>query len=156
MTLRQAASYALVALGLLQISGYLLEAIPLRAIGAASAASPLPIVFSDVKGLETFASEFSVTLNSTDGTSRRLSITPREYAKFPGPYNRRNVYGAAISYGHRLPELLWKSVLYYGFCHPGTLVREMGLGQDFREVIVHIETKTAGRNDKWQLALACR
>lgn len=155
MSKRDKLAIALLALGLLQMAGYLTGSRALRGLGAATVASPLPIVFSDVKGLETFASEFTLKVSRVAQISEHIPVTPELYAKFGGPYNRRNVYGAAISYGPRLPEPLWRSVLGYGFCANGPLAKGLGLGEGLREVTVEIETKTEGRVGIWNLDVSC-
>lgn len=126
----------------------------LKGIGAASAASPLPKVFSDVAGLETFASEF-VVLYTVRGRETELPITPDLYARLRGPYNRRNVYGAALSYAPRLPEPLWQSVYCYALASNGPLRRELGVPSDASAVRVRIRTRTAGRAGTWLLDPRC-
>lgn len=156
MKVRQIGYYSLIGIGALQMIGYAFGITALRGLGAATTASPLPIVFSDVKGLETFASSFSVALTFNGGSTKTYPITPKEYGQFRGPYNRRNVYGAAISYGPRLPEAIWKSVLRYGFCKPGVLTEEMGFGTGIEKASVLIKTQTANRDDAWELVCECR
>lgn len=50
------------------MTGYITGSVTLRGLGAATAASPLPKVFSDVDGLETFAGEFTIHYRQSDGT----------------------------------------------------------------------------------------
>ena len=59
------AALGLVFVGCLPVTGYLVDSRVLRGLGAATAAAPFPKVFSDVDGLETFASDF--TLHWRDG-----------------------------------------------------------------------------------------
>jgi hypothetical protein len=138
-----------------QMAGYLLGSRTLRGIGAATCAAPFPKVFSDVDGLETFASEF--VLHGTDGHGQlvAIQITPEVYSHLKGCYNRRNVYGAALSYGPRLPEPLWTSVFCYGLGPGGPLRRELGLPPDLHGISVKIRTKTKGRHDIWTLRPPC-
>ncbi len=143
------AAVVLFAFGLMQIAGYLLNLPVLKGIGAAFLVSPMPKVFSDVNGLETFASEFYLILTFKDGSSDERRLTPEIYAKLRGPYNRRNVYGAALSYAPRLPENLWKPVFQFGFSGP--LREELGLPAGIVRVQVKIVTKTRGRNNVWVL-----
>lgn len=126
----------------------------LRGIGAATVAAPLPKVFSDVAGLETFASDFVLEAETPRGTLR-VPITPGLYARVEGPYNRRNVYGAALSYAPRLPEELWRPVYCYGLAPGGPLRRELGLPEDAADVRVHISTRTRGRAGHWTLEPDC-
>jgi hypothetical protein len=152
---RNYGGFALALVGCMQMVGYMTGSVGLRGIGAATAASPLPKVFSDVDGLETFASEF--TLRYRDG--RRIvvetPITPAFYGRVDGPYNRRNVYGAALSYAPRLPRPLWESVYCHGLAPGGTLRRELGLGPELTDIAVIIRTRSRGRDDVWTLEPAC-
>jgi hypothetical protein len=112
--------------------------------------APFPKVFSDVDGLETFASEF--TLHWRDGRgAHAMPITPELYSRLRGAYNRRNVYGAALSYAPRLPEPLWRAVFTYAFAPAGPLRREFGLPPDAHDIAVEIRTRTRGRADHWRL-----
>lgn len=155
MKLDQLGGAFLLALGLLQPAGYLLNIPLVKGLGAASTASPLPIVFSDVSGLETFASDFTASVTNEKGDTLHIAMTPEIYAKLDGPYNRRNVYGAAISYGPRLPSPVWESVLEYGFCGNGPLTRRFEIPGPVKAARVHLKTKTAGRSDRWTLLAEC-
>jgi hypothetical protein len=152
---RTCAAVALGAIGCLQMLGYVTGSRLLRGVGAASAVSPLPKVFSDVDGLETFASEFTVRYRDARGTLRETRITPELYGRLAGPYNRRNVYGAALSYAPRLPRPLWESVYCHGLGPQGPLRSELRFGPDAREFSVTIRTRTRGRSDAWTLESAC-
>ncbi|MGC4072491.1 MAG: hypothetical protein QM760_08240 [Nibricoccus sp.] len=143
------------AVGCTQMAGYLIESRPLRGIGAASCVAPMPKVFSDVNGLETFASEFQLTWKDSSGKSVVLPLTPELYGQLGGPYNRRNVYGAALSYAPRMPEPLWTTVFCYAFKPDGLLRREFGVPADATELTVVIRTRTKNRNDVWTLSPAC-
>jgi len=152
---RTYAALSLAVIGCMQMAGYVTGSRFLRGVGAATAASPLPKVFSDVDGLETFASEFTVRYRDAHGTIRETRITPELYGHLAGPYNRRNVYGAALSYAPRLPGALWESVYCYGLGPRGPLRSELGLGPDAVEISVRIRTMTRGRSDVWTLESAC-
>ena len=152
---QNAAALLLLALGSLQMVGYLTGSRALRGVGAASAMSPLPKVFSDVDGLETFASEFTLRYRLADGAPAALRITPEVYSRLGGPYNRRNVYGAALSYAPRLPEPLWTAVYCYGLAPDGPLRRELGIPADADRFSISIRTLTRGRHDQWTFAPVC-
>lgn len=150
------ALYILVLLiGFLQIIGYLTQVKAIRSLGVLSASSPLPIVFTEVRGVETFASDFYIRYTDENGEKQEVQITPEMYSKFSGPYNRRNIYGAAISYGLVLPEELWKPVLTYGLCN-GVLQEELGIDMTSDDFSIYIETRTAGRSDTWELKTRCK
>jgi hypothetical protein len=157
MTPNRANIFALVitVLSLSQMAGYALGFRTLRGIGAATCMAPCPKVFSDVDGLETFASEFTVRGTDRRGQPVAIEITPEVYSRLDGCYNRRNVYGAALSYGPRLPEPLWTAVFCYGLRPRGPLRLELGLPPDMRGISVEIRTKTSGRHDVWTLRAPC-
>lgn len=152
--MRRALYIGLIAIGSLQMLGYVLGSRAVRGIGAVTAAAPLPVVFTEVNGVETFASDFFVLYDDAQGSPQVLKITPALYKKLAGPYNRRNVYGAAISYGPVLPEPIWQSILQYGICD-GPLATELGLPADAANVHIEIKTRTQGRNDAWTLTPNC-
>jgi hypothetical protein len=139
----------------LQMTGYIVDSVPLRGIGAAIVVSPLPKVFSDVDGLEPFASEFTLRYRAADGTVVETLITPALYGRLAGPYNRRNVYGAALSYAPRLPRELWEPVFCYGLAPHGPLREELGVGSNATDISVTIRTQTRGRRDAWTLESSC-
>lgn len=152
---RNMIALALLAIGSLQMIGAVSGSAMLRGIGAATAMAPNPKVFSDVDGLETFASEFTLSYRDAAGAPRQLEITPQVYARLGGPYNRRNVYGAALSYAPRLPEPLWTSVYCHGMSPNGPLRRDLGLDPADGEFTLSIRTRTRGRSDQWTYAPTC-
>ena len=115
------AAIFLVLLGAAQMLGDLLGFLPLKAI-AATGASPAPKVFSAVQGLETYSTRFFLDLGD-----RRVEVTPELYSRIRGPYNRRNVFGAALAYGPVLPPELREPVMRYALCGDAPLLRELGL-----------------------------
>lgn len=137
-----------------QLLGLLLGSRVLRGLGAATLMAPLPKVFSDVRGLETFASDFTI-LYEEDGVTQQIAVTPAFYSRLAGPYNRRNVYGAALSYGPRLPEALWSAVFCHGLEPNGPFRKELGIPARATGVRVRIETKTRERSDSWTLKPRC-
>jgi hypothetical protein len=112
----------LVVLGLAQMTGDLLGILPLKGIAAATGASPAPKVFSAVQGLETYSTRFFLDLGHT-----RAELTPELYSNMRGPYNRRNVYGAALAYAPVLPPALRDPVTKHALCGDAPLLRELGL-----------------------------
>jgi hypothetical protein len=129
---RQAAAAALLFIGLLQMTGDLLGWPALKAVGAATAASPAPKVFSSVRGLETFSTRFTVEWTDRGGTKHSVLVTPERYSGLRGPYNRRNIYGAVLAYGPVLESdprtrLMFDSVAAYALCGDAPLLRELGI-----------------------------
>ncbi|MFN0116867.1 MAG: hypothetical protein ACKVQC_01060 [Elusimicrobiota bacterium] len=141
----------LVILGLVQSVGFVTQLPWLKGVGLLTVASPLPIVFTQQKGVETFAHEFSIQYVDEDGSQNKIPITPTLYSRFNAPYQYRNILGAAISYGPILPEPLWKPVLNFAFINPGKLSHSLGILPPKKVKAIHLKTKTANRNDSWIL-----
>jgi hypothetical protein len=104
----------------------------LKAVAAATAMSPAPRVFSAVGGFETFSNQFVLRWQEKDDIQREATLSRQHYLGLRGPYNRRNVYGAALSYGPALRRTapgaaLFASVVHYAFCREGGVLRELGL-----------------------------
>jgi hypothetical protein len=151
LSVRNATAFVVFAIGLLQMAGEAVGSRTLKGIGAATAAAPFPRVFCDVAGLEAFASTFTLVGETRRGTSFETRITPELYARLSGPYNRRNAYGAALSFAPRLPEALWRSVATHGLREGGPLRGELGLPDDISRLRMRIATQTRGRTDAWNL-----
>jgi hypothetical protein len=122
----------LAVVGLAQMAGDLLGLAPLKAIGAATQASPAPKVFSAVRGLETYSTRFTLEWTDRAGAAHLLPLTPEIYARMRGPYNRRNVYGAVLAYGPVLvsdprTRPLYDAVSRYALCRDAPILRELGI-----------------------------
>lgn len=148
----------LVSVGSLQMVGDLTGWNLLKGIGAASHASPAPKVFTAQEGYETFSSSFFIDWVSDNGTQQTLALSPENYRYIQGPYNRRNAYGAAISYGpvlssNVLTKPMFESAVNFSFCTDRTLLRELPLPNPLPErFVVRIEPHELSMIDpKWQL-----
>jgi hypothetical protein len=122
MTRERWIAFFLVALGTAQMVGELAGSPAVRAIAAATGASPAPKVFTTVQGLETFSTRFFL-----EAANKRIELTPDLYARMRGPYNRRNVYGAAVAYAPVLPSDLRDPVLLHALCGGKPLLTELGI-----------------------------
>src|SRR5262245_53641804 len=99
MRLRAKLSFAfLVGLGCLQMASDVLGLPKLKGLAAATQVSPAMKVFTAHESYETHAAFFSVQWRDATGL-HALALTPAVYKAVQGPYNRRNVYGAALAYG---------------------------------------------------------
>jgi hypothetical protein len=156
---RSGASYALVFVGLLQAVGWAIGWDGLRGIGAVTAASPLPFVFSSFRNVETFAAEFEIELTREGGGVVRHIVTPKLYAELDGPYNRRNTYGAVLAYGPALTspqeQALVDSVLRYGLCGRGPLARRFGETEAIVRVVVEVRGKGRLPAPPFQREISC-
>jgi hypothetical protein len=129
------------------MAGDILGSNALKGIGAATGMAPCPKVFCDINGLEAFASSFQIIAEGEETVS--IQITPELYARLRGPYNRRNVYGAAIAAAPRLPKAMWQSVFCYAFRPDGTLRRELALPRNTKRIYLAVRTNSRGRDDYW-------
>lgn len=127
----------LVILGLSHMTGDLVEQYvhapvgrALKGVAAATAVAPAPKVFSSVRGLETYSTRFAIEWTDRAGIMHSLLITPEIYGRIRGPYNRRNVFGAALAYGPVLPKSLRDPVMRYALCDDAPLLRELGIDPD--------------------------
>lgn len=145
----------LVGIGCMQLTGDLLGNPGLKGLGALSHASPAPKVFTTQNGYETYSPKFTITAVTSAGTGSSLLLTPEVNAQVRGPYNRRNAYGAAISYGPVLAsnpatQDMFIAAFRFGFCDAKGVARDIGLpvGTSYR---VDIQTRDAGvaNQAKW-------
>lgn len=126
------AATLLLVVGLGQMVGDLLGITPLKAICAVTQVSPLPKVFTAHKGLETYSTKFFIEYTDVNGVAQSIEITPELYGKVGGPYNRRNVYGAVLSYGPVLVQdpkaapMFWQ-IANYALGGDAPLLRELGI-----------------------------
>lgn len=130
--MKEKAAVALIGLGLLQMSGDVLDVTALRGLGMATGASPAPRVFSSLRGMEVYSTRFFIEWHGRDGALRSLPLTPETYERVRGAYNRRNAYGAALAAGPVLdtdPLLrpMFRAVLVHGLCGEARVLRELGI-----------------------------
>lgn len=149
MNWRNYTALAVLSVSLTQMAGDITGWQLLKGIGAASVIAPSPKVFCELNGLEPFACSFAIT---TDQRDTAVLITPEVYSHLKGPYNRRNVYGAAIAGAPLLPEPMRERVLSYAFAADGPLGHPLGLGDS--QVTLAITSNTRGREDTW--SFLCR
>jgi hypothetical protein len=148
----------LVALGTVHMIGDLSSVTPIKALGAATQASPAPKVFTSQSGFETFSARFFIDWQDTSGLRHTMEVTPQNYRRLQGPYNRRNAYGAALSYGPVLAanertRPMLELVMNHAFCGEAPVLEDLGIPK--REIayplIVRLEPRreVAG-NSRWQ------
>lgn len=126
------AAMGLVIIGCMQLTGDLTGFLPLKALGAASHASPAPKVFTAHQGLETFSGTFHIGYHDATGAARSLTLTPEVNKRLRGPYNRRNTYGAAIAgapllHHSDLLRPMHDAMLRHAFCGKRSLLAELGV-----------------------------
>lgn len=149
----------LCSIGCVQMAGDVLGLPAVKAVGAALGASPQPKVFTAQHGFETYASRFFVEWRNAAGDAHSVEITPANYAGVRGPYNRRNAYGAAVSYGPVLaanPRTapMLAAVTRHALCDEAPLVHELGLDLTHAAgpVQLRVEPRRPPPGDRvWQL-----
>jgi hypothetical protein len=150
------AAMMLLIIGLMQIAGDLFRFPLLKAFGAATAISPAPKVFCAVRGLETYSTHFYVEWMDKDGISRSLPLTSEVYSRLTGPYNRRNVYGAALAYGPVLAtdartKPMHDAVMKYALCDEFRLLQELGIDPQSVAGRVHVRLEPVHGTDMGEL-----
>ena len=133
----------LVGLGSLQIIAAALRMPRVKGIAAALQISPAMQVFTAHDGYETHAARFELQWIDRAGTAQVLALDPKTYANVVGPYNRRNVYGAAFAYGPLLRadsklRTMQESVLQYALCSPATLRSELNIPADATQLTARV------------------
>lgn len=138
-------------LGSTQLLGDISGSRILKGLGAASMISPCPRVFcsAPVRGenggqIETFSSQFSLVYR-VRGVERSISLDPHTGKSLKGPYNRRNVYGAGLSYAPCLPRELVDQILSYGLGSDTRLRTELEIPTDAQNLTLVI-TSSAGNS----------
>ena len=132
----------LVGLGCLQMAADVLGLPKLKALAGATQVSPAMKVFTAHEGYETHAARFTLHWRDSSG-AHELAITPEVYKNVKGPYNRRNVYGAALAYGPLLrsrieTRRMQESVMRYGLCNGGPLREELGVPAEATHLSVSV------------------
>lgn len=150
----------LAVVGFAQMVGDVLHLNAVKAVAAATAASPAPKVFSAVKGLETYSSRFYLESANRGASEQSVEITPKLYDRLRGSYNRRNVFGAVLAYGpvlvsdsHTRP--LFESVSRYALCGDAPLLAELGISSSSLRppVRVRIEVRPGSKTESLPLVL---
>jgi hypothetical protein len=104
----------------------------LTGIGAVTAASPAPKVFTTVGGMEPFSTRFVLEWDERDGSTSSIELTPEVYSRLRGPYNRRNALGAVLAAGPALLDsavtaAMARDVARYALSLGSPVLRELGI-----------------------------
>jgi hypothetical protein len=148
----------LIAIGCIQMAGDLSGRPDIKAIGAVTGASPAPKVFTAQGGFETFSSRFFIEWRDRQGARHELELTPETYRRLEGPYNRRNAYGAALSYAPVLAanertRPMLERVMNHALCGEAPLLAELGIPRDevVYPLLLRLEPRDgASRQPRWQ------
>lgn len=129
---RRAAAIVLGILGIAQMGFDLADWTPGKAVAGATLLSPAPKVFSAVDGFETYSAWFAIGWEGWESRPEELMLDRSVYLGLRGPYNRRNVFGAAIAYGPVLRKdpigsRMLDAVGDYAFLGDAPLLAELGI-----------------------------
>lgn len=149
MTGRDLAAIGLLLVGSFQMLGHACRSKGLRGLGLASGVAPYPKVFCEADGYEAFAATFHLEGELPDGTLWSRTMTPEWYAQLEGPYNRRNVYGAALAFAPRLPEKLREQVIHHALAENSALRTELGVPESLANARVRIVPREGEREGPW-------
>lgn len=150
---------AVVVLGVLSVLGPVADLLgwaPLKGIAAATNAAPAMKVFTTHDGYETFSPQFHLEWQE-NGRPQSLTLTPSVYAGIRGPYNRRNAYGAALSYAPVLAanpatNEMHAAVTRYALCGRAPILSELGVDAEVLDGPVTVRIEPRGPVDpKWRL-----
>ena len=89
--MRKYVFYMVAVLSLLQTIEFCLGNNKVKGIGLASVASPLPIVFTQFRGVETFSLDYYLKVEHNQGQIKSFKLDSKKYSKLKAPYNVRNV-----------------------------------------------------------------
>lgn len=149
MKWRNRAAIAILFIGFFQMAGYAFKIPVLRGLGLASGVSPFPKVFSEADGYEAFAASFKITGIEENGKAWSRNLDAEWYSDIAGPYNRRNVYGAALAFAPRLSEDLRSEILDKAL-EPGSRLRaELRIPPNLRDLKIHITPRTGEEHGPW-------
>lgn len=146
---RNRIAIALTVIGLLQMTGHVMQWPVLRGLGLATGISPFPRVFCENDGYEAFAARYFLRWDNRAGEAVSRELTPAWYSSLKGPYNRRNVYGAALAFAPRLPAELRDAVLDASLAPDSALLRELGVPGDAVNLSVRIEPREGEEEGPW-------
>jgi hypothetical protein len=123
---------------------HLMGAPRLAVFARSTAASPLPLAFSQPGSLAGFAKELTIELTGPDGNVERRTESSELFAGLPGPYERRIIYGTALTFGPLSPRPLLTAILRFGFCDAGPLAERMGVSYAVHSVALVAESRSTG------------
>jgi len=128
--------------GLARVIGFYSGFFPLSILGAQFGASPLPLVFSQVHGVETYSRRFEVQLVMADGRRKDIPGGGAFKRRLHGPFSRVKLYVDAIAFADLSSERRRKGVLRHAFCPgvlgEGVLSRELGIHESVGSILIDL------------------
>ncbi len=138
--------WLLVGVGLLQFVGVVSGRNNIRALGLATAASPLPEVFGNNRHYEPMSHQNKLLFTLPDGSILERILMRRystNLARSPGHLYRFSPLAYGITWAPIIDPKLRESLVRKGFCQGGELARRLDVPKDvvkIRLVITHRRT----------------
>jgi hypothetical protein len=120
-------------------AGYILDVPVVTAFATASAASPLPVVFDAVDGVDYWAERPMFVLTLADGRRDAAQVGRSDFARIAGPHRWQLALALPISAPRLVPRRLVEETLRVGFCASGPLARALGIGATVEAVTLFAE-----------------
>lgn len=135
----------LIGVGMLRVLGHLSGLFPFSILGLQYGSSPLPLVFSRVRGIDTYARRFAIEIRWADGRSQRILGDPQLVQRLGGPFTRYKVYIDELAYADLSPVRRSHAVLVHAFCNAGPMAQSLGI--DDAIASVRLELWNVGSSD---------
>jgi hypothetical protein len=116
----------LIAVGVARVVGFFTGLFPISVLALQFGASPLPLVFSQVRGVETYGRRFAVTLTTASGIRTEVS-GDRLAQALPGPFTRVKLYVDQLAFADLSREPRRQSFLRQAACAGGPVARVLGV-----------------------------
>jgi hypothetical protein len=145
-----------VGLGLISCLAFVFNSSFLRFVGAVSASSPLPVVFSEVLGYEPFATDvhFQIRSRSLKNYSRLLSS--RHVAQISSYESFRSVFRNSVLLAPRLSREYVERSLQELACNQNYLARVFDINEPIVSATMNLRSKTTGHLEQWNWEVRCR
>ena len=156
LTKNALAATLVVFIGLIQVLGFLTRLDSVRALGKATVASPLPLVFTSVGIFESFATELTIELVFQSGGRLTVPVTSETYSRLHGPYDRRGAYAMLLVHAPLWPQHILNSIVGFGFCRDGPLARAFELQEDIAYLLINISSKADPDEGIWTRVVQCK
>lgn len=135
-SVRTALAILLTAAGLLQIAGSWVSSPLLIGLGQLTGVAPLPRVFSQRAGVDSFARRAVVEVWTAEGERSEIAVDRGFGRDIDGPVVRSAAYAHAALFAGLTPSPKPSALLERAFCAPGDIARELGIAAPIRRLRV--------------------
>ena len=142
--------------GLLQIAGSALGSPFLIGVGQLTGVAPLPRVFSQRGGIDSFARRAVVEVWTADGGRREIAVDRRFGRDLDGPVVRRAAYAHGALLAGLSPSPKPAALLERAFCAPADVASELGVTAPVERLRVRNWSALANDEPYGTLEVRCR